>query len=366
MVAAMEASTMSVRGFLACGALFIAACFAPAGSLLAQETGEAAKPPAAAKPAEAVGVPLFKGPVPSVITPPKYPRSEANIGNEGWVHVNFMIDTHGKPYEIAVVESTGNKVFEETAIKAVQQWTFEPAMLGSQPTDAAQDYKLLFTMDTPATSASVQFVGAYRRLSKAVDADDRARADEELAKLRVRNLYEDAFMGIATFFYAQKWGTEEQQLAGLRRAVANEHSPKYLPKSLFVAALNQLMSLQVKVQDLGSALDTWEKLEKVAKKESTARWKDTLDQIEAIRTSDRAHRMSARMEGPSWQGKLLKNRFQLNIASGKVSEIKLRCEKQYVFFKFQPSLEYTVTNNPGRCAIELVGEPGTSFELIQS
>jgi hypothetical protein len=49
-----------------------------------------------------------------------------------------------------------------------------------------------------------------------------------------------------------------------------------------------------------------------------------------------------------------------------VSEIKLRCEKQYVFFRYQPAVEYSVANRAGRCSMEVVGEPGTAFELIQS
>ena len=35
---------------------------------------------------------------------PKYPLKAKQNGEEGWVIVNFMVDTHGNPYEISVVE----------------------------------------------------------------------------------------------------------------------------------------------------------------------------------------------------------------------------------------------------------------------
>src|SRR5882724_13069905 len=46
------------------------------------------------------------------------------------------------------------------------------------------------------------------------------------------------------------------------------------------------------------------------------------------------------------------------------SQIKLRCDKKYVFFQFDPALEYKVADKYGKCFIEVVGDPETKFELI--
>jgi hypothetical protein len=58
--------------------------------------------------------------------------------------------------------------------------------------------------------------------------------------------------------------------------------------------------------------------------------------------------------------------FEIAVSSGRVSEIKLRCERQYVFFRYEPGVQYKVDGAGGTCGIELVGDPGTAFELIQS
>jgi hypothetical protein len=54
------------------------------------------------------------------------------------------------------------------------------------------------------------------------------------------------------------------------------------------------------------------------------------------------------------------------VSEGHVSEIKLRCDKRFVFYKFDPELKYEVASQYGKCGIELVGEPGTTFNLVQS
>ena len=77
--------------------------------------------------------------------------------------------------------------------------------------------------------------------------------------------------------------------------------------------------------------------------------------------------MSARIDkGTTWHGALFKHRFGITVTSGAVSEIKLRCEKRYLFFKYETGLSYSVSVKSGPCSIEILGTPGTTFELIQS
>jgi hypothetical protein len=43
----------------------------------------------------------------------------------------------------------------------------------------------------------------------------------------------------------------------------------------------------------------------------------------------------------------------------------LRCDRQYVSFAYDPALYYRIDQH-GNCRLQLIGEPGTRFELIQS
>jgi hypothetical protein len=76
--------------------------------------------------------------------------------------------------------------------------------------------------------------------------------------------------------------------------------------------------------------------------------------------------MSARIaEDSVWNGILFRNRFSIAVTSGDISEIKLRCEKQYLFFRYEPGLQYSIGAKQDRCSIEAVGNPGTTFDLVQ-
>jgi TonB family protein len=318
-------------------------------------------------PEDTVALELFKGP--RFIKPPSatYPESERIRANEGWVTLNFMIDPQGKPYEISVMGSTGNAAFEKTAIKAVERTTFQPAMLGNKAIDSGFMMKMKFYMGAPAKGASSGFISAWKKLGKAIEAGDRAQADEVINSLKVQNLYEDAYRNLGVYSYARKWGTDVMQLAALKGAVAGEDDANYLPRGLFRSALSEMLRLQVKRQDYGAALNTWEKLKKIARKEDRQVWQPVMDEVEAARKDDRAAHLSDRIgSNGSWFSTLFKNRFEVRVASGKVNEIKLRCEKGYVFFRYDPKLAYTVSDRDDKCSIELVGEPETQFTLVQT
>jgi hypothetical protein len=201
----------------------------------------------------------------------------------------------------------------------------------------------------------------------AIDKDDKDAADKYLAELEVQNLYEDSFLAYSKYFYDRKWGTEVEQLADLRRAIADEKIDRYLPEGAFVDALTAKFALEVKSSDYGNALATWAVLGPVARKESLSGLQQAVDDMNRIRDSDESVRLSARIEkGTSWSGRMFKKRFYLDVKNGEVSEIKLRCEKQYVYFKYDPTLRYSVSGKSGECYIEVVGDPGTSFDLVQS
>jgi hypothetical protein len=67
----------------------------------------------------------------------------------------------------------------------------------------------------------------------------------------------------------------------------------------------------------------------------------------------------------TWSGSLFRNRFRLAVTHGAVSEIKLKCERQLLIFKYDPGLQYVVSPTSGPCGIEVIGDPETTFNLIQ-
>lgn len=292
------------------------------------------------------------------------PSEEFQKGREGWVVLNFMVDTKGRPFEVGIAESSGSDAFEEDAVRMTSRWKFKPAMLGDKPVTASQLMRVKYSNDQPPART---FGKAYEKLMTAIQAGDRARADELFSALEVKNLSEEAYVSFARFGYHRKWGTEAEQLEDLKLAIAGEKKARYLNKETFVAALTGRLLLQMKAQDYGGALSTWKTLQPIAPANILAELQGTMDRLEALRTSDRPVRMSSGFGSrTSWSGVLFRNRFEVVVASGRIAEIKLRCEKQYVFFRYEPGVQYKVDGPSGTCGIELVGDPETKFELIQS
>jgi TonB family protein len=327
----------------------------------------AASPPPAPQTSEPVDIEVFHGV--QILAGPSsnlYPSNEVLNGREGWVRLNMMIDPKGKPYEVMVMDSSGNPAFEKAALKAVEKVQFSPARRGDTPIDSSYMLKLKFAIKDLAKGGSQKFGTRYRKFTQAITAGDKAAADLILPKLEAENLYEEAFEHYARYYYFQKWGSPAEQLKELELAIAGEKNAEYLPKEAFTSALMAIFTLQAKDKDLGGALATWAILDPLVPKDRREDFAGVANQIKALQQSNQPLRYDAVIgEDSNWTGDLLRNRFSVDVTSGAVNEIKLRCEKQYLFFKYQPELQYSIGQQKDQCGLEIVGDPGTRFVLVQ-
>lgn len=83
-------------------------------------------PQPASQPAVVGGGPKINaGVIPLERIPPKYPVRAANRHIEGWVKIEFTITTSGTVEDAVVVEAQPAEVFDEAALKAINQWKFK-------------------------------------------------------------------------------------------------------------------------------------------------------------------------------------------------------------------------------------------------
>ncbi len=254
-------------------------------------------------------------------------------------------------------------------MRAVERSTFEPASLGGRPIDAGYNLKISFSLEGDGQpGARPGFVRDYRRTVAAIDAGNRAEAEALLEDLAVKNLYEDAYLNLARYEYFARWGTREQRLHALERAVAHEQEQKYLPAEVFRWALLTRFALEVDLQDFGGALQTAGVLQSQdLTREQAAALQATVRRIHELERDDRSFAVTGRMgSGRSWYISLLKRRFYIDQVEGAVAELKLRCDRDYVLFRYDPQMEYRISENQGDCHLEVIGDPGTTFRLVQS
>jgi TonB family protein len=343
--------------------------------MIAVPAAYAADSPAASSgPADSVPIEVFTAPTPKHIAAHDCMGSNAAAteckdikrGLEGWVELNFMVDPSGKPYEVTVTSSSGNKDFEKSAKKVVEASDFSPGTVDGNAIESDYEFKFTFLATTPSTGASGTFVSEYRTLMKAISAKHKANADAAMRDLQVTNLYEDAYFGMATYMYQKQWGSDEQQLAGIQRAIAEESNARYLPKDMFQFALRASLQLQLRLRLYAEASRTVGKLRKLGPDDKSAAELASLsDQLEKLRDDGSRYDLQGEMPAGSWGLYLFRRHFRATVSQGYISQVKLRCQKKYVSFEFNSDLEYQVASKDGSCYMQLVGAPGAKFNLTQ-
>ena len=78
---------------------------------------------------------------------PKYPRSAQRRDISGWVDLAFTVTTGGEVADIDVTQSEPETTFNEAAIKAVEQWRFEPATENGLPIEKRIALRLSFNLE---------------------------------------------------------------------------------------------------------------------------------------------------------------------------------------------------------------------------
>ena len=79
---------------------------------------------------------------------PTFPRKAIRLGKEGYVVVEFDIDTDGAVLDPYVVVAVPQGVFERAAIKAVRKWVYESPTYNGQSVKANNvQVKLTFSLN---------------------------------------------------------------------------------------------------------------------------------------------------------------------------------------------------------------------------
>ena len=77
--------------------------------------------------------------------PPVYPEWARAGHVSGLVMCRTLVNASGEVQEIVVVES--DPVFDESAVRCVEQWTFKPALVQGKPTSSWIMVPMKFTIN---------------------------------------------------------------------------------------------------------------------------------------------------------------------------------------------------------------------------
>ncbi len=79
--------------------------------------------------------------------PARYPRRAEERGISGWVEVRFTITPTGETADVTVAQAEPEKIFDDPAIEAVEQWEFEPREFRGQLIAQRASARLVFRLE---------------------------------------------------------------------------------------------------------------------------------------------------------------------------------------------------------------------------
>lgn len=78
---------------------------------------------------------------------PPYPRRELARGIEGQTRLRVLVGLDGRPQEISVLRSSGNRNLDLAAIRGVKRWLFRPYTVGGIPRPVWAEVPVNFKID---------------------------------------------------------------------------------------------------------------------------------------------------------------------------------------------------------------------------
>ena len=79
--------------------------------------------------------------------PPIYPEMARKAGEQGVVLLEVIVNSGGRPDSVSIERSSGFVALDDSAVTAVQQWRFRPAMLGSIQMKSRVRFPVRFRLD---------------------------------------------------------------------------------------------------------------------------------------------------------------------------------------------------------------------------
>lgn len=228
-----------------------------------------------------------------------------------------------------------------------------------------------FTLEG-ATGARSTFRKLFRDFTTnlgAASLDEASAALESLTNVGGLNHYENAYLDFARFMFAQKFETPIKQQRYLTSALSYSNDPKetvYLANDQALYARRELLRLQVTNKYYSEALATLEYLKNSGDTETMELFAPVNEAITRLKQDESSYGIPMTLDDYGHAGiGLFKHRVYVENINGKLYEFKLRCEKNYVGIVVEPEISYDIPAALGECHLEIIGDAGTTFVLVQ-
>lgn len=327
---------------------------------------------------------------PQVISAPPalYPRRAVQNGQEGWVSLSFVVNTEGKVESLMVENSSNISVFGDSALSAVQNFTFTPAMENGQPVKASfVQYLINFSLEDVSDGARSSFLRRYEEISQLIRQKKLEGVEELINDLLISetvNNYENAWINWLSYQYLESMPDSpvDKKIEHLLKATAlhridlsygNLHA-SYLPDDLYFYAVLESLILLTEGNYFAKAteiINLFFQNSEIRDHADYIQYADSMDVITSrIRTivqSDQPIRIRGLIsENGYWVHWFSRPSFSIENSTGKIDIVDIRCRngRRHVF-DFSENIMLLIPDVWGQCGLYLKGEPNTAVDLYE-
>jgi len=79
--------------------------------------------------------------------PPEYPELAKQMRQEGLVLLVVDVDRDGMPIKVEIKQSSGHRLLDQAAFKAVSHWKFQPGSIGNIPIESTVTVPIRFRIE---------------------------------------------------------------------------------------------------------------------------------------------------------------------------------------------------------------------------
>ncbi len=306
--------------------------------------------------------------------PPLYPRSRAAKAHAGMVELSFMVGPDGRIFETIPLRST-HKAFERNAVDAVNQYVYAPATLDGVPIASRETIRVVFAMMREKDAVVPEFHKLYRSINKQLK---KPRVDVPLIQNHIKRLrntnnlsiYSLAQIAKLEVIFGQDHSSDEDYLEALQMLILFEgmldEQASFLPTELLISLKQKIIDLNLQLGRFAESVSEYEELA-LEDEQAASVFDQAIEQIRDLRKLKRSHAQNTKIvANRHTEISLIGDRVKLRSVTGTLEALKFRCSAKFFETPFELEKEYEIPDEWGHCHMEIVGEPGSTAEVIQS
>jgi protein TonB len=79
--------------------------------------------------------------------PPQYPELAKQMRQEGIVMLSVDVNKEGEPVNVEIIQSSGFRLLDQAALKAVRHWKFQPGIIANIPVESTVTVPINFRLE---------------------------------------------------------------------------------------------------------------------------------------------------------------------------------------------------------------------------